>query len=388
MRNNILVAGGGIGGLCAAIALHQRGLPVRVYEAVAQAKPVGAGILLAPNALEILARLGLEQGAIQRGILLDSLGAQNFGIVDTRGRMLVPGFDLVQMRREFGRGLVALTRAELHALLMAALPSDVLTFGKRIQQIEERNEKVYLNFEDGSTTHGDILLGADGLRSVVRRHLFPDIQTQYSGQTSYRGLLDIAVSELGALPCAEVWGSKIRFGYTPVSSSRAYWYATRLAPAGETPLPPAEMKAQLLAQVSDLPAVVSRLVTRTPDAALIQTDMHELPKLPAWHRGRIGLIGDAAHAMTPNLGQGGCQAIEDGYAIALCLAEAQSHEDAFVRFEQLRKARAEQVAATARQLGRMVHLRPWQQTLRNGVLRVLPMQRLARQGTAFYRVGY
>lgn len=388
MKNEILVAGGGIGGLCAAIALHQRGLPVRVYEAVAQARPVGAGILLAPNALEILARLGLEQEATRRGILLDSLGAQNFGIVDTRGRMLVPGFDLVQMRREFGRGLVALTRAELHALLMAALPSEVLVFGKRIQQIEERNETVHLQFENGSTAQGDLLLGADGLRSAVRRHLFPAVQTQYSGQTSYRGLLDITVSELGALPCAEVWGAQIRFGYTPVSSSRAYWYATRLAATGEAPLPPVEMKARLLAQVGDLPEVVTRLITRTPDAALIQTDMHELPKLPAWHRGRICLIGDAAHAMTPNLGQGGCQAIEDGYAIALCLAEAQSHEEAFVRFEQLRKARAEQVAATARQIGRMVHLSPWQQKLRDGMLRALPMQRLARQGTAFYQVRY
>ena len=387
--DTVMIAGGGIGGLCAAIALHQRGINARVYEAVPQVKPVGAGILLAPNALTILARLGLEQEALRCGLRLDELGVDCFGILDAQGRMLLPGFALQQMRQQFGYGLVALARAELHALLLAALPDGAVVLGKRIQQLRESATAVMLSFDDGSTVQETVLIGADGLRSVVRQHLFPQVSPQYSGQTSYRGMLDWPLAKLGEVPCAEIWGAQLRVGYTPVSATRVYWYATRLAPQGEATVDMAQTKIALLERAADMPELVQQLIAATPDDLVLRTDISDLPKLPSWHRGRIVLLGDAAHAMTPNLGQGGCQAIEDGYALAQCLARATTLEDGFVAFERVRKARADQVVATARQLGSIVHLGAnWQRSLRNTALRMLPTRLLGRQTSTIYVVGY
>jgi 2-polyprenyl-6-methoxyphenol hydroxylase-like FAD-dependent oxidoreductase len=338
-------------------------------------RAVGAGIILAPNGLRALHRLGLAQAAQTRGVALDGLR-----ITDARLRPLLntpSGADLI---REFGFGLTGLLRTELYQLLMDRLPADAFVGGKALTRVDDDGAHVTAHFEDGTRAEGDLLIGAEGIGSTVRRQLFPHIRPRYSGQTSYRGIADFATS----LSC-EAWGDRVRVGSVPVNATQTYWYSTQPAPEHGGDASKENALRDLLAATVDFEAPVRAVIAATAPDRLLRTDIADLPPLPTWHQGRVALLGDAAHATTPNLGQGGNQALEDALMLADALAAHPDHRAAFKAYQRARKPRAEMIVARSRQLGGMVHLpASWMRAARNALLRAMPASIGRRQNMTIF----
>ncbi len=171
-----------------------------------------------------------------------------------------------------------------------------------------------VRFSDGSATQADLLIGADGLHSVIRQQLFPSIAVRYSGQTCFRGIASFTLPPQLARTCQEWWSGEYRFGFSAIDAQHVYWFAPMLAPTGR---PETFAELRLENRYAAFPALVPALLRHTPPTEIIRTDLYELPSLPYWRQGRVVLLGDAAHAMTPNLGQGGAQAIEDAVVLSI-----------------------------------------------------------------------
>lgn len=345
--SRILVIGGGLGGLTAATALGHEGFDAQVFEAAPELQAVGAGIWAPPNALQVLDRIGLARRVLEAGVPL--VGVE---VRDVSGTILqrLDGFEL---QARFGHRIVSLRRSALQEILAGALGPERLHLGRRLVAIETDRDGVTARFEDGSEARGELLVAADGLRSTARARLFPEARLRYSGQTCFRGLAAQSLPEGLEATAWEVWGGRHRFGFSPVGGGRVYWFAPLTAPEAtvfDAPL------AELRRRYARFPEPVPALLAATADAELLQTDLFDLEPLPSWQAGRVLLIGDAAHAATPNLGQGGAQALEDAVFLADHLAEGGATPEALAGFVAARRARAQKVVTLSRSYGVMAHL--------------------------------
>ena len=376
MKHDVLIIGGGIGGLCSALALQQHGIRARVFESAAAVRAVGAGIIVAPNGMTVLDRLGLAEQVRARSVELDQLA-----LTDAQGRplMAVPGS--AELKARFRFGLHGILRAQLYGTLLDALQPGSVIAGKQLVSFREEGAGMCAQFSDGSDARGSLLLGADGINSVVRNQLFPEVKKRYSGQTSHRGVANYALEATAR----EGWGAQLRVGIVAVSPTQTYWYTTYPAAAGERDL----AMPELLARMGDFDPQLQAVVNATPTRAVVRTDIWDLPPLPVWYHGRVCLLGDAAHATTPNMGQGGNQALEDAWVLADQLARETDPAAAFGAFTRIRKSRADAVVRRSRQLGSMVHLpAAWQRNLRNGFLRALPAAMMRAQGSWVYEMNH
>lgn len=369
----VWIAGGGIGGLTAAAALARIGCEVRVFERVEELRAVGAGLTLQPNAIAALRTIGLADSVIAAG---------------ERGR-------LARIRRPDGRGLqeldlgfwpgepaIALHRATLQQLLAAALPPGVLRLGAAVTGWEEPpGGGVRLLLDDGETEEGDLLIGADGIRSALRRQLLGDGEPLYAGYTCWRGVCP--GRGLGQRGVSETWGRGRRFGLVPIDGERVYWFAVADAPPGGGDQP-GRVHAELRRRFADWHEPIGSAIAATPEAAILRGDILYRQPSPRWGRGAMTLLGDAAHPMTPDLGQGACQAIEDAVVLAACLqeahAEATSPQAALRRYEALRQPRTAAVVRAAARVGAMAQWRhPWAAGLRDFLNRHVPRPLVERQ---------
>jgi 2-polyprenyl-6-methoxyphenol hydroxylase-like FAD-dependent oxidoreductase len=376
MIDKVIIIGGGIGGLTAAIALQRRGIAAHVYEAAPELRAVGAGIWVPVNALRVLDRLGVAQAVQTAGAALDRAD-----LLDYRGAVL-QSLDLRAIEQRYGFTMIAIHRARLHAALAAELD-----LGKASQRIEQDDRSARVQFADGSAVSGGVVLAADGVRSAVRGQLFPNARLRYSGQSSYRAVVRAALPPELANGGQEIWGRGCRFGFSSIGGSEVYWYATLDAEPGvqETP---GQAKARLRELFAPFPAPVSQLIATAEEQQLIRTDMYDLRPLPAWHLGRVALLGDAAHATTPNLGQGGAQAIEDAYVLAECLAR-HAAPAAFAAYQQLRQAKATMIVNRSWQMGKLAHLKnPLGRAARNALMRGMPASAGQRQFDALFTLNY
>ena len=183
--SRVLIIGGGIGGLTAALAFHQKGWDVAVYEAAPELRPVGKGIWVPANAMQVLNKLGLAASVAEAGCPLDTIQLR------TKSGTVLSTFDLGPVKTQYGHTTISIHRAALIGILSAGLPAGTLHLGKRFSRFESSPDQVVAYFEDGSQAAGDLLVGADGIRSVVREQLFPGVQFRYSGQTCYRGISEM-----------------------------------------------------------------------------------------------------------------------------------------------------------------------------------------------------
>lgn len=340
------IVGGGIGGLATAIALHRRGWHVEVLERAPEFTEVGAGISLWPNALHALEVLGLADavralGAVETG----------GGVRDRRGRRL-SRTDNAELTRRFGHPLLVLHRADLLRVLTQALPADSLRPGSEVTAVREDGRDLVVEHRGGQS-RPDLVVGADGLRSAVRRALWPDAAgPRYAGYTAWR----MVTAPLAEPPPegAAIWGRGERFGYTALPGGRMYCFATAsLPPAGAAsgPSEHAREHAELLRRFGSWPDPVPALLAAVPPDAVLRHDLYDLPPLPSFVRGRVALLGDAAHAMTPNLGQGACQALEDAVTLAHCLDGAPDVAAALRSYDLLRRPRTQAVTRRSARLG-------------------------------------
>ncbi len=239
---------------------------------------------------------------------------------------------------------------------------------------------------DVETNQGRIrasaLIGADGIHSAVRAQLFGERAPRYAGYTCWRGIAELP-DPAGPGVMFERWGRGRRFGLVPISATRSYFFATMNAEAGGVDeADPIETLRQLFGEFGE---PVQRLLAATPSEAVLRNDIIDLPPLPSWTRGRVTLLGDAAHAMTPNMGQGACQAIEDGVTLAACFDG--SVEDALASYEARRRGRALSFVKRSWTLGRIGQwTSPAAVLLRNAITRLTPRWLLERSLAADWNV--
>jgi 2-polyprenyl-6-methoxyphenol hydroxylase-like FAD-dependent oxidoreductase len=383
MGERVVIVGGGIGGLTLAIALRQRGIEAPVYEAAPELRAVGAGIWVSPNAMQVLGRLGLADAVVREGARLERAELRDYraGVLQSA--------DMGEAARRFGYPTVAIHRGRLQRMLLDHLPADAVHVGRECSEVVAGDGGAVLRFADGSEVEAEVVVGADGAHSRVREAVAPGTRLRYSGQSSYRAVTPFRLPEGFAGVGWEVWGPGRRFGFSAIGHGDVYWYATLDAPAGERDTSPAETRRRLDAMAAPFPAPVPALVAATNVERMLRTDMYDLAALPAWHHGRVVLLGDAAHATTPNLGQGGAQAIEDAYVLAEQLTANPQPEDAFAAFQRIREPKARMVVDTSNRLGRIVHLaNPLARGLRNAALRFTPAAVARRQMESLYSLNY
>ncbi|HKP17013.1 MAG TPA: FAD-dependent monooxygenase [Gaiellaceae bacterium] len=350
-----IVVGAGIGGLAVAAGLVEAGVETVVVERAQPSDRAGAGIALGPNALAALEHLG----ALERVLAYGNTSAGRM-ILDRRGRKLTEGP---------WHGAVV-RRTDLYAALVQRLGTDI-RYGTRCVGFDESDEGVEAQLDEGPPERGDLLVGADGLRSFVRSRLFGDGDPVYRGATSWRGIAEFA-HPLMAERIAESWGCGLRIGLQNLGRGWTYWFVARNAPAG-TRLLGAEAKDQLLEWFRGWHEPVEAVLAATDPAEILQTDLYDRDPLPRWSTGRVTLLGDAAHPMTPDLGQGASQAIEDAVALAECARAATSVSDLLRAYEERRREAAYGVMRRARRHFRISHLpSPTACRVRNATVKRLP----------------
>ncbi|MEU9800573.1 FAD-dependent oxidoreductase [Streptomyces sp. NPDC051000] len=354
-----VVVGAGIGGLTAAVALHRRGWRVTVCERAPGPSAVGAGIVLAPNALRALDVIGFDAGrAAGRSV------AAAMGVRRPDGRWLSRA-DTAAMAARYGRPPLAVHRGSLTAALAAALPAGTIRYGTGVSSVGQSApnaprggcERPVVRTAGGTELTADLVVAADGIHSPSRRRYVPDHPgLRYSGETAWRTVLAAAPDDGRAVAepvAAETWGRGERFGTVPLADGRVYVYATAVAPEGHRP---ADVRAELLRRFRTWHDPIPALLERMDPAAVLQHDLYDLAApLPRHHLGRLVWIGDAAHAMTPNLGQGGCQAIEDAVVLAH-LVDGPDVPTALAAYDAARGARTDALRVRARRAGRIAAL--------------------------------
>jgi 2-polyprenyl-6-methoxyphenol hydroxylase-like FAD-dependent oxidoreductase len=367
------IVGGGIGGLTAAIALRRHGVDPVVHERAAALRPVGAGILLGTNALQAYDRLGLA------GRIRDA-GSEKTAvrILDPDGST-VSSLDVAALEAEFGHPFVAIHRGDLQRLLLEQLPVETVRTGEECVDVTEAAEGAKLSFADGSTATADLVVGADGIGSAVRRALFPDASVRPSGIVCYRGVAPVELAPTHGDTGVEVWGEGHFVGYEALGDGRVYWYVTATRPLADPDVPAALGRA-LAAAVGTYPDPLPDLVAATPDEEILVDELADVGPLETWSRGSAVLLGDAAHAPLPFLGQGAGQAVEDALVLARRVAGHDDPRAAFAAYEAARKEKAEAVVAASRRLGRAASLDGRVAcALRNAAMRAAPARLLRRQ---------
>lgn len=362
----VIIIGGGIGGLMTAIALNREGISSTVYEKTASFAPVGAGLALWANATALLDRYGLLEQLLPYGNVLHELQAST-----GKGRSL-GSVRLRRLEAEFAHPSFVLLRADLQRTLLNALPPEQIQWNKACTGAEQHDRRVTASFSDGSSVTGSAIIFADGIHSVARQKIFGLKDAQYAGRTSWRAVAEFDTSILGAQKSHEIFGVGKRIGIFPLPGNRAYWYAAVNMSEAE-----AAQQAGTIESVQqhfrDWSEPVNTLFANTTTDHLVLTPIRHAPAVEKLAQGSIALLGDAAHPMTPDLGQGACQAIEDACCIAGQLARYTYPSQAFSAYEQQRLPRVQTLAKHSYRMGNMRQMNNRTGfVLRNLMMRVLP----------------
>jgi len=364
-RVDILIQGGGIGGLALAIAVMQKGYTVLVVERVGGLSEPGAGIWMAPNPMQVFDRLGFAEKITSAGWMIHRLTLQDYN-----GEILQVS-DLSAVSRLFGFETIALHRSLLQKVLCAQLPCGVLNFGTEVKSLIQGTGSVSVLLADGSEIDATVVVGADGMRSRIRQLASLGGETRYSGSSSYRAIAR------GARPLSsefdhdayEIWGKGCRLGFSKINADDYYWYLT-FDSAPNKNFSPVERQAHAQSLLRSFFPRWTMLLENTRPEDIIQTDISDLRRLSTWSSHRIGLIGDAAHATTPNLGQGGAMAIEDSFSLANAFERVGLSGRAFELYEKERREKVDWTVSASWNIGRMCHLKnTMARALRNAVLK-------------------
>lgn len=363
----VIIIGGGIGGLAVANALTQAGMSWEIHERSPRIGLGGTGLTLWPNALRALGRLGLDQGV---QTLADPLELGE--IYDWRQRPL-KSIPLTPVRERSGLPLLCLRRVDLYAELLRPLDPARIHTGSRCIGYRREAEGASLTFEDGTMRSAPLVVAADGVRSFLRDAMIGASPLRYVGWMTWRGVAKLSPGSFPKGRYREFFGRGSRFGVFWIRDDYVYWYGTLNSAVHDKPAIHPAHKAEALAHFADWPPLAHAVIGATDPEDLVRTGVYDTLPLPRWTDGALTLLGDAAHPMTPDLGQGACQAIEDALALAQCLKAGPDLTKALETYQAIGLARTTPLVARSRKIGKM---RQWQTpvtaTLRNTIMRLMP----------------
>ncbi len=378
------IIGGGIGGLTTAIALQRAGYQVTVFETLPEIRTLGSGIVLAANAIKALEQIGIAPQIIAAGKAL-----RWATILDHKGNP-ISETDTFALSEKYTTTNFAIHRADLQRILIGELQANTLQLDKKCTDIQAADGRVYLSFADKSEYEFDAVIASDGTRSFTRRRIFDEIEPKYAGYGCWRATINVPAAladKYDWTRFSETWSTKGRFGIVPLLDNRIYWYACLNAPTAQS------LKqftvTDLLRQFLNHHAPIPDIIEATPPEALIYRGINDLPPLETWTKDHILLLGDAAHATTPNLGQGACQAIEDALVLRNCLQKENTVQKAFFLFETRRRDRTEKVQRLSRRIGALAQLESNSLAyMRNVTLRAVPASVNEKQLRFLFEVDF
>ncbi|MBV9607733.1 MAG: FAD-dependent monooxygenase [Solirubrobacterales bacterium] len=352
------IVGGGIGGLTAAHALWRRGIEVAIYESAPELREIGAGVALHPNAMKVLRSLGLEDD------VRATAGRSEWALTRNgkTGRMISRTSRREQASR-FGRAGATVHRADLLDVLAGSLPSGIVTLGARCVGVEPDGELAVARFQDGSEVEADVIVGADGIHSTVKASLFGPDAPRFTGKICYRSVVPVeaVAGERPANDNAQWLGPHGTIVLYPVRRDELINVVCHYDDDGyrhESWVTECERR-EVLERYRGWHESLLRVFSA--GELWYKWALYDRDPIPRWTRGRVTILGDAAHAMLPYLGQGACQAIEDGCVLAAALAaQPDDPVGALGVYERARRPRASQVVLAARERGVSNHLAsPW-----------------------------
>ena len=371
-RDRVLVVGGGPGGLAAAIALRQAGFEAVVFERARELREAGSGVGIQSNAVRVLQKLGVADPLLQISPVIESQE-----IYSWRGKLLAV-LPVGEVAREFGTPSLAVHRADLQRVLLGGLDPGVIHLGAELVRFEQDPKGVTACFSDGREEPGAVLIGGDGMRSVVRKQLLGDGGPKYAGHFSWRG---VTVPDRELFPPSTLRffaGRGAFFGMFNLGLGRIYWTGQKQAPEGSRDAPEGR-RQEALEHFKGFAEPIEELIAATDETEILRHDVYDRDPDTHWGKGRVTLLGDAAHLTTPNLGQGAGIAIEDGLVLARCLAGAgdlsdpQAVETALKAYEEQRLPRTSQIIRASRQLGETYTWKdPFRSFIRDTVVRLTP----------------
>jgi 2-polyprenyl-6-methoxyphenol hydroxylase-like FAD-dependent oxidoreductase len=370
MGRTAIVVGGGIGGLSTARALEQTGWQVSVYDQAPAFRPVGAGIGIAPNAVKALRWLGLATRLQERGVRQSGMTIR---LASGRPVAHLPGTDI---EARFGDPFLALHRAELHRILLDSLDNVALHTEHRATRATTGTDSASVSFDTPSdlvTATADLVVVADGVHSRLRSVLFPGHPgPSYAGYTVWRGIVAAEdAARIGIDPVlSETWGRAARFGIAAINDGQVYWFACETLPEDAEPR---HRLDELAHRFRGWHAPIPQLLSATNPGSLLRHDVYYVKTpLPTFVRGHVAVLGDAAHAVTPDIGQGACLSIEDAVVLAAAL-ERGSIDEALTTYDVARRPRTQGLVRTSGALAGILQTgNPAAARLRDALVRTLP----------------
>ena len=372
----IAIIGGGIAGLSTALALQKEGVSSVVYERANQLNEVGAGIWLQPNALKVLNRLGLKDKILESGIQLEGVDITNNQLEPIKKRDTA-------VEDDEGNKIISIHRASLQHILFEALAENSVKLGYELKTFQQNEGKIDLEF-DHEALKVDCVLAADGIHSPIRKQLFPQSSLRHSGQRCWRGIASIDLPKEFHNVGREAWGKGVRFGFSQVSENSVYWFAVAEAKRYQN-VDQIKLGDHLKVMFKSFHPVVGQIIAKTNERKIISGDLMDLRRLDKWYDRNICLLGDAAHATTPNMGQGAGQGIEDAYVLAKLYSKNQSTELLFENFEKLRREKVDYVVTNSWRFGKMAHSNMGRMLMKT-VMKMTPESVIKKQLEKLYRL--
>ncbi|HMQ07032.1 MAG TPA: FAD-dependent monooxygenase [Saprospiraceae bacterium] len=378
MKSGIII-GAGIGGLTTAIALFKKGFNIEIYEQAKELNEIGAGIWVAPNGLKVFEQLGIAHEIISAGHPLHKISVTDIhynpiSIID--GQVI---------RNKYSFNTVAIHRGRLQKILASHIPEGKLFLQKRMKSYHHTSNRVIAEFEDGSTKEADFIIAADGIKSHARLQMTKSLDLRYSGQTCWRFVTNFDLPQSEENNMYELWSDKkgLRVGYSKISEQQVYVFITHYAKSGEIDQL-VTLKNDLLKLCNEFPPLILDLIESTSLNHIIRTDLFDFKPIRQWTDGRVALMGDAAHATTPNLGQGACQAIEDAQIIADSLSQEDHIPAALKLYAQRRIKKAHYITNTSWRFAQITNTTGFVKSILKYILRITPTVLQKRQFDKMY----
>lgn len=350
---NVVIIGAGMGGLTTGIALKKFGHQVRIFEQTEKILPVGAAISLWSNGVKCLNYLGLTDKIAKLGGQMDDLAYVN-GLTGD----VMTQFSLLPLIEEVGQRPYPVARADLQNMLMDEFGRDQIYLGKKMVSLEDKADYAEVHFADGSSTQADLLIGADGTHSLTRTYVLgQQVQRRYAGYVNWNGLVEISEDLAPAQQWTTYVGEGKRASLMPVADGKFYFFLDVPLPAGLDNNRD-EYKKLLKQYFVDWCQPVQQLIERLDPQKTNRVEIHDIEPFTQFYKGRVVILGDAAHSTTPDIGQGGCQAMEDAIYLARSLQiNTLGVEDALRRYQNKRNERANELVLRARKRCDVTHMK-------------------------------